>query len=377
MRTTFNVNFYCRSSKATKSGKSPIEVSIIINGSRSMLSLPRKEDPVVFEKLITSKRMNELKEYLDLVYQKISHYQTEMMKMGIPLSASNLKYYVQNGFTDTYTIQQLFDDFFKILKSRVDVDLSPNSFRKYSFARKLFLDYIDPSRDVKEINNQVITGFYTLLKSKYQSGTSGKYMTYIKTIIKYAMANNKITQDPFNAVKISKKSKPIELFTYEELRQIISKEFVSERVNKVRDLFCFAAGSGLAYCDCMLLEPNDFVIDDKVYIKKNRKKTGTPFTSILTDWAVDIAKKYNYDFSRLKISNQKVNQTLKDIQDSCNILTNLTFHKARHFYITYLIQSGVPVSTVKEIVGHSNITMTNHYTHLTVKDLIRDFNKIN
>ena len=105
MRTTFNVNFYCRSSKATKSGKSPIEVSIIINGSRSMLSLPRKEDPVVFEKLITSKRMNELKEYLDLVYQKISHYQTEMMKMGIPLSASNLKYYVQNGFTDTYTIQ--------------------------------------------------------------------------------------------------------------------------------------------------------------------------------------------------------------------------------------------------------------------------------
>lgn len=376
MRTTFNVNFYCRSSKVTKTGKAPIEMTIIINGCRTMLSLPRKEDPAVFNKLISSKRMNELKEYLDIVYQKLSQYQTELIKNNIPVTTDNLKYYIQNGFSNKYTINQLFTDYFKILKGREGVDLSPNSYRKYSFARKIFLDFIDGEKDVTAITNQVIVEFYTSLKSKYQSGTSAKYMTYIKTVIKYALTNNHLHIDPFNQVKISKKSKPVELFTLDEFNRIIHKEFVSARVNKVRDLFCFAAGSGLAYTDCMTLEKDDFrFTDDKVYIIKDRNKTGVKYCSILTEWAKEIAERYNYDFTTLKISNQKTNQTLKDIQDSCNIRTNLTFHKARHFYITYLIESGVPVSSVKEMVGHSNISMTNHYTHLSVNALLSDFKK--
>ena len=51
-------NFYCRESKMDKKGYSPIEISIIIDGSRTFIALPRKERPVDFKKAMESKRGN-------------------------------------------------------------------------------------------------------------------------------------------------------------------------------------------------------------------------------------------------------------------------------------------------------------------------------
>jgi hypothetical protein len=41
MRSTFNIGFVCRPSKAQKSGLAPVEMTIVINGARTYLSLPR------------------------------------------------------------------------------------------------------------------------------------------------------------------------------------------------------------------------------------------------------------------------------------------------------------------------------------------------
>ena len=45
IRNTANVSFYCRESKKYKDGVAPIEMSLIINGKRCFVQLPRKEVP--------------------------------------------------------------------------------------------------------------------------------------------------------------------------------------------------------------------------------------------------------------------------------------------------------------------------------------------
>lgn len=141
MRSTFNIGFVCRQSKVQKSGLAPVEMTIVINGARTYLSLPRKEAPATFKKLSTSKKNNELKEYLQGVYNKVSQKQTEMMLKGIPLTAQALKDFVQFGCSDSYTVGQLFDDCFAILKKRVGNNLSQNVYRKYEVARDIFYKY--------------------------------------------------------------------------------------------------------------------------------------------------------------------------------------------------------------------------------------------
>ena len=116
MRATFNINFICRQSKVGKLGKAPVEMSIIINGRRTYISLPRKENPKDFHKLITAKKANNLKDYLEVIYQKVQESQTELARRGILQNPTNLKEYILHGCSDSYTIEELFTDYLRILQ---------------------------------------------------------------------------------------------------------------------------------------------------------------------------------------------------------------------------------------------------------------------
>ena len=104
MRTTSSLQFYCRESKANKNGLSPIEASIIINGKRVFINLPRKETPEDFKRLTTNKKGNDLKDYLYEVRTKFNEVQTDMMRNNIPLSAESLKEYFKTGGVKPYTL---------------------------------------------------------------------------------------------------------------------------------------------------------------------------------------------------------------------------------------------------------------------------------
>ena len=201
MRTTFNIGFVCRQSKVTKAGKAPVEMSIIINGKRTYLTLPMKEDPKMFQKQVSAKKMNPMKEYLEQMYQKVVVAQTELVKNDVPVTAASLKDYIQNGCTTSYTIQDLFDEYLKILKKRVGINLTKAVYRKYEIVRDLFYGSISNTKQVTEITNGVIANFYADLNKKYESTTSAAMMVKLKTIITYALDNGKLKAGFYSEVQ--------------------------------------------------------------------------------------------------------------------------------------------------------------------------------
>lgn len=50
-------------------------------------------------------------------------------------------------------------------------------------------------------------------------------------------------------------------------------------------------------------------------------------------------------------------------------------HKFRHTFVTRMNQSNMSPFTVRKIAGHSNINMTNYYTHLETEYISEEFNK--
>lgn len=375
MRTTFNINFVCRASKVAKNGKAPVEMSIVINGKRTYLTLPMKEDPKQFQKLVASKKMNPLKEYLEQMNQKVLIAQTELIKQDNPVTALAIKEYIQNGCSNSYTVGDLFNSYLKILKKRVGVNLTAGVYRKYEIVRDLFYKAINPDKQVTEITNEVVSGFYADLNRKYESTTSASMMVKLKTVITFGLDNNRIKINPFNGIKITKKTKEVEFLTESEVKAIKEKNLVG-RLSKVRDLFIFQCFTGLAYTDMAHLTREDFQVNElgQIYIKKSRLKTGVGFTTVLFPEAAEIIKRYDYELPVL--SNQKYNSYLKEIADLCGINKPMHTHIGRHSFATMALNRGLSLETVAKMLGHSNIKQTQHYSKLVDKTVFEAIAKV-
>lgn len=370
IHTTFNVSFYCRNSKVNTKGLAPIELTIIVNGERTIITLPRKENPQEFKAAVSSKRNNPIKEYLEATRKRLNAITTELMEEGEALTAVTLKEYFMYGGARHYTIKNLFDEYIGILKKREHVDLTTRSYRKYELARDRFYQIIDRNKSVSAITSSVIVEYLTTLRKDFNRATTNGYGQRIKTVIKYGQSKGYIKTNPFIGIHIRKGDTDIRFLTTEELNKIRDTDFKNEAINRVRDLFTFQAASGMSYCDMAALTKEDIQFNEsgQPYIHKRRAKTNVYFTSVILNDGIDVLKKYDYELPI--ISNQKYNTALKFIRDICGIEKPLHTHIARHSYATRCINEGIRLEVVAKLLGHSTIRQTLHYARLLQKSIV-------
>lgn len=150
-------------------------------------------------------------------------------------------------------------------------------------------------------------------------------------------------------------------------------------MNLVRDVFIFSCMTGLAFSDLRNLTPENMkqAEDGVWWIHTARKKTGTPCHIPLMELPLQLIKKYCgiSDQGRLfpMLSCSKTNINLKKIAKYCGIERCLTFHQARHTYASLItLSQGVPMDTVRELLGHRSWKSTRIYAHLTQEKIGAD-----
>lgn len=118
----------------------------------------------------------------------------------------------------------------------------------------------------------------------------------------------------------------------------------NERLDRIRDVFCFCALTGLAFTDVDHLRREHFTTDEEgqLWIHKPREKTAVMSRVPVLPQAAALLEKYRDDANcraRGKLlpvpSNTKMNAYLKEIADICQISKHLTTHMARHWSQRY------------------------------------------
>lgn len=352
------LNYLCRASKARKNGLSPIELSIIINGDRTIITLDRYIKASSFNASTQKVRGDkEVNDYLETIKKKCYTIENELIKMD-SLDIDTFVSSFKNGIVGKEdTLLKVYDkhnELYKgsVLSGRVD----NTAIYKYRKSRERLATYIRTlGKDdfkLKDITPSFCTGYHNYCMSSLKSSTVAKELKMFKRVLQFAVSERYIDVNPFN-IKIKTDKLEYHPLTPQEIEVLWNHKITNERIEKVRDLFVFQCYTGLSYCDMATLTKDD-IVDGVIY--KNRRKTDVKSIIPLLPVSKTILEKYDYNLP--VISNQKYNQYLKALGDLCECRMTLHSHLARHTYATLLLNKGVDMVTVSKTMGHSNSKIT-------------------
>ena len=205
------------------------------------------------------------------------------------------------------------------------------------------------------------------------------YHKNLKLQTRKACQEGLIDKDPYELIKFPRgKCKARRPLIETELKKMREMK-LPEREARIRDLFIFAAYTGLAFCDTQDFDFRTMTeqIGDLYYIDGSRLKTGTNFFTPILPPAMEVLKKYNFKLP--KISNQKANDILHMIEVRMGLNKPVTFHVARHSFATLSLSHDIPIEKVARMLGHKDIKTTQIYAKVlksTIANHASDLSKV-
>ena len=291
----------------------------------------------------------------------------------------------------TVTLIEAFTDHNNQIKQLIGNGFAYGTWERYETSLRhtrqfLLWKYKITDIDVREINPAFISDYEFFLRTvrNCANNSAVKYIKNFQKIINICLDNEWITKNPFANYKSKVVAPDIRCLTEDELSTVKTKIFRTERLSQVRDIFIFCCYTGLAYSDVKKLALENIILDQnkEKWIKVKRTKTKVEARIPVLPAANEIIDKYsrcpkclNEEKVLPVLSNQKMNEYLKEIATLCGLDLDITFHTARHtFATTVTLNNGVPLETVSKMLGHSSIQMTQHYAKLQDHKIGDDMN---
>lgn len=397
---TFSILFWINASRA-KNNEAEIYARVTVNQKRVNISLKRKVNVDLWNK--SKKRVNgtnatarQINSYLDETYTQLFQiYQDLKFKRELITSQLIKAQYTGENNQDGKTLNNIIEYHNQKIKNT----LAPGSIRNFGITENYVKKFLIEKRNtsdiyLKQLNYELLTDFQIYLSNVWPAGhpkalsnnTVMKHIQRLRKIVTLAYHMEWINRDPFVRWKMTYEKTNREFLSEVELRDLENKVFISNRLDRVRDLFVFSCYTGISYVDIMNLTPNHLVLgmDGGNWIMTKRQKTNSTVKVPLLAQALDIVNKYKdhpstaVNGSLLPVlSNEKLNVFLKEVANFVGIQKNLTFHMARHtFATTVTLSNGVPIETVSKLLGHSKIATTQIYARVLENKVSNDMNAL-
>lgn len=215
--------------------------------------------------------------------------------------------------------------------------------------------------------------------------TAAKQMSTLKTLLNYARTLYNIPVRPdYRDYKVSRKDSDFEVITLtqDEFLSVYNLDLSgNSRLDKARDVFCFACATGLRYSDLSQLRREHIRKDNT--IRMTAAKTGQKLVIPLNPVSYSILQKYKGQLRPLPIiSNQKTNDYIKEIGKLAGIDTPiekvrvygvkkvaetfpkyelLSIHVGRKSFITLSLEKGIQIQEVMALSGHTTYKAFRRY----------------
>lgn len=285
-------------------------------------------------------------------------------------------------------MNELIEEFLSFLS--VERGLAENTLESYKRDLVRFFDYLKSRRtaSVSNVTRQKITSFMLAEKDRGLSSNSiSRELACLKSFFKFLVRENKVKEDVTSVIESPKlwKRLPATL-NLDEVEMLLKTPNVRDLMgarDKASLELMYATGMRVSELINLKMDDVNMEVGFVKCFGKGGKERIVPFGKKARESVERYLGKARASFLKKKVSNflfltrlgkpmsrQTFWKTIKKYTREAGIKKKITPHSLRHSFATHILERGADLRMVQEMLGHSDISTTQIYTHVS-KDRLK------
>lgn len=267
--------------------------------------------------------------------------------------------------------------------------LSKNTIASYKDNLNRFEIFLN-GKSIKDVTRKDIAS-YLEFNDKMAEKSRAHYLTVIRNFYQFLVFEELIDNNPCETINTPKISKKLPVYlTEEEVDKLLNIPLNDQYDYRNKAMLELLYATGMRVSELVNLKLSNIYLDDDLIriIGKGSKERISPIGSTCEKYLKIYIEKYRNDFLKNKdseyvfinnaggkISRQGFFKNLKKIAQKQEINKEISPHTLRHSYATHLLNHGADLRIIQELLGHSDISTTEIYTHLLNEKIKSDYEK--
>lgn len=258
-----------------------------------------------------------------------------------------------------------------------------------------FLEYVFQQHRINQIEDITKDHVYQYIKnlhSKLSISSLNRHMAALRQFYVFMIKEGIVKDNIMSSFELSKKPQYLpEVLTIEEVKQLLNSIIVEDPVSsRNRCMVEVLYSSGLRVSEMCLLTLHDINIQ-KGFVKclgKGNKERIVPMNKKCCQLLKEYIEIYRSQLSEKTsqylfidkngrpIQRTDFNYILKKIVQKSGIKKHISPHTLRHTFATHLLENDADLRSIQEMLGHSDISTTTIYTHVSHNKAIEEYKKL-
>ena len=267
---------------------------------------------------------------------------------------------------------------------------SPHTLKAYQANLEAFEVFITEQGSLETIEvvsyGEIRAWIVSLIQSGNTPRTVNRKLSALRSYYKFLLRIGSIPVSPLKEHKALKTDTKVALpFSQEEIQRLLAADFFPEEYTGVlqRTVIQLLYYTGIRRSELIELKVQDVDLSEglmKVLGKRNKERLLPLLPEMKTQLTKLLEQQKQHQISResehffvnsrgKKLSEAFVYETVKTYLSKVSTKTKRSPHVLRHSFATHLLDQGADLNAIKDLLGHSSIAATQHYTHSSMKKI--------